>query len=191
MTVTFDSRIARSANVRDEPLEFAFERRDTAAYETAYARFGGRLYATALRLLRDAETARECVHDVFLHVWHRESAYSAARGSLEAFLVTCVRNRALMQLRSSARGRESVKRLDPPGEYTLEDDPIERERIGKALAALTKDQADVVQLAYYRGMTLAEVAAHLAIPLGTVKTRLSAALRALRRSLIPQAVNGT
>jgi RNA polymerase sigma-70 factor (ECF subfamily) len=176
--------------VRDEQMERAFEHGDAAAYEAAYDRFAGRMYATAARLLADGESARECVQDVFAHVWHRATAYSAARGSLEAFLVTCVRNRALMQLRSSARLRESLKRLDPPGEYTLEDDPIERERIGRALAALTKDQADVVQLAYYRGLTLAEVATQLAIPLGTVKTRLSAALRALRRSLVPEAAGG-
>jgi RNA polymerase sigma-70 factor (ECF subfamily) len=176
--------------LRDEPLEREFERRDAAAYETAYQRFGDRMYTTALRLLRDPEAARECVHDVFLHVWHRGTAYSAQRGSLEAFLVTCARNRALMQLRSSARGRESFKRLEPPGQYTFEDDPIERERIGKALATLTKDQSNVVQLAYYRGMTLTEVASDLAIPVGTVKTRLSAALRSLRRSLVPEAADG-
>jgi RNA polymerase sigma-70 factor, ECF subfamily len=177
--------------VRDEPLDRAFERRDAAAYETAYQRFGDRLYTTALRLLRDPESARECVHDVFLHLWRRANAYAVARGGLEAFLVACVRNRALMQLRGNARGRASLERLGAPQAYTLEDDPIERERIAAALGRLTEDQAAVVQRAYYRGFTLSEVAADLAIPLGTVKTRLSAALQTLRRSLVPEASNGS
>ena len=176
--------------MRDEPLERAFERHDAAAYETAYHRFGPRMYTSALRLLREPESARECVHDVFLHLWHRGTGYTAARGSLEAFLVVCARNRALMQLRSSARGRKSLERLDAPAQYVMEDDPIERQRIDRAIAQLTNDQADVVNLAYFRGFTLSEVAENLAIPIGTVKTRLSAALRNLRRSLIPEAGNG-
>lgn len=177
--------------MRDEPLERAFERRDAAAYETAYHRYGSRMYTTAFHLLRNPESARECVHDVFLHLWRRADAYAVARGSLEAFLVACVRNRALMQLRSGARGRASLERLGAPQAYTLDEDPIERERIAAALGRLTEDQAAVVRRAYYRGFTLSEVATDLAIPVGTVKTRLSAALQALRRSLVPEASNGS
>jgi RNA polymerase sigma-70 factor, ECF subfamily len=173
--------------VRDEPLERAFERREPTAYETAYQRFGPRLRTVALRVLRDREQSNECVHDVFLQLW-RSGGYSSRRGALEAFLAACVRNRALMQLRTAARGRSSLERMGPPRtEYTLEDDPIERARIERALAQLSDGQADVVALAYYRGLTLAEVAAELSIPLGTVKTRLSAALRALRRTLVESA----
>lgn len=176
--------------MRDESLEHAFERAEAVAYETAYGRFGSRMYTTALRLLRDREAARECVHDVFLQLWRRREAYAAVRGSLEAFLVVCVRNRALMQLRGAARGRNALARLDSPQAYALENDPIERARIDRALSQLSEGQADVVQRAYYRGMTLSEVAADLAISVGTVKTRLSAALRALRRSLVVEVADG-
>lgn len=170
--------------MRDELLERAFERRDATAYETAYQRFGPRLRTIALRVLREPETSSECVQDVFLHLWRR-GGYSVRRGGLEAFLAVCVRNRALMEVRSSARARSSLERLKPgPEVYVLEEDPIERVRIERAISQLSEGQADVVALAYYRGLTLAEVAAELAIPLGTVKTRLSAALRALRRSLV-------
>lgn len=167
-------------------LERAFERRDAAAYETAYRRFGARLYATALRVLADPESASECVHDVFLQLW-RNGGYSARRGSLQAFLLVCVRNRALMGVRSDARGRSAVERLASPREYTIETDPIESKRIDRALSQLSGGQAEVVELAYYRGFTLAEVAGELALPIGTVKTRLSAALRALRRRLLEKA----
>lgn len=169
--------------MRDEVLERAFERRDAAAYERAYQRFGPRLYTAALRVLANREPARECVHDVFLQLW-RSGGYSARRGGLEAFLVVCVRNRALMLVRSSARGSSALQKLETPSQYDLEDDVVERARIDRAVSELSGAQAEVVELAYYRGLTLAEVAAELAIPLGTVKTRLSAALRALRSTLV-------
>jgi RNA polymerase sigma-70 factor (ECF subfamily) len=144
------------------------------------------MHATALRLLRDRDAAQECVHDVFTQLWRRGTAYAAERGSLEAFLVTCVRNRALERLRDATRGRAAIEKMDVREEYIMEEDPIERERIARAVAQLTEGQAAVVQLAYFRAMTLSEVASQLQIPIGTVKARLSAALRALRRSLIPQ-----
>lgn len=177
--------------MREEWLGHAFARREPSAYETAYQRYGARMHATALGLLRDRDAAQECVHDVFTHLWRRGTAYAPGRGSLEAFLVTCARNRALERLRETARGRAALQRVDIREEYELEEDPIERERIARAIAALTEGQAAVVQLAYYRAMTLTEVAAQLQIPVGTVKARLSAALRALRRSLIPQVSDAT
>lgn len=80
-----------------------------------------------------------------------------------------------------------MERLASPREYTIETDPIESKRIDRALSQLSGGQAEVVELAYYRGFTLAEVAAELVLPIGTVKTRLSAALRALRRRLLEKA----
>lgn len=190
MIAVCSSRITPSANVRDELLERAFERRDATAFEIAYRRFGPRLRTIALRVLQEPESSSECVHDVFLQLWRR-GGYCASRGALDAFLAVCVRNRALMHVRSSARSRSTLERLKPPREeYALEEDPVERARIERAISQLTNGQADVVTLAYYRGLTLAEVATELAIPLGTVKTRLSAALRALRRSLV-ESPNGT
>ncbi len=113
----------------------------------------------------------------------KAAGYVVERGSLEAFLVTCARNRALMQVRQAGRGRAAVSKLDPPAGYDLQDDPIERDRIARAIAQLSDPQADVIRLAYFRGLTLSEVASDLAIPVGTVKGRLSAALAALRRAL--------
>lgn len=177
--------------MRDDSLERGFAARDAPAYEAAYHAFGTRMRAAALGLLRDREAAAECVHDVFLDLWRRQSAYVPARGSLEAFLVVCARNRALMRIRGEDRFRAAAQRVEPPGEYVLEEDPIERERVARALARLSQAQAAVVQLAYYRGMTLSEVAGELGIPLGTVKGRLSDALRALRRSLVTEGSNAT
>lgn len=176
------TRIIHS-QARDEVLERAFARRDPWAYESAYRRMGARLHATALRMTRNAEAARDCVHDVFLHLWHRGCAYAPSRGSLEAFLVTCVRNEALARTRNEARRAALRESIEPQTSYEVEGDPIERERIARAVAKLSPAQAKSIELAYYRGLTFAEVAADLGEPLGTVKSRISNALRALRAAL--------
>jgi RNA polymerase sigma-70 factor, ECF subfamily len=171
--------------VRDDSLEDAFSRREPEAYETAYRLFGARMYSTALRVCGDPAAAQECVHDVLLHLWRRRNAFDKRRGSLEAFLVACTHNSALTHQRNDARRRRILSTLEPSGKYEMEDDPIERDRIARALARLTPQQAHVIQLAYYRGLTLSEIADELQIPLGTIKGRLSSALRALRVALVP------
>ena len=177
------SRILRSRSVRDELLEHGFARGDAAAFDSAYRKFGGRLHTTALRLLRSDALAQECVHDVLLRLWKRGDAYSPQRGDLQAFLTACVRNDALARLRNDARRREIVSATREQT-YELEEDPIERERIARAVNALTETQRHMVQLAYYKNMTHAEIAAELGEPLGTIKSRIAAALRALRRTLV-------
>ena len=171
--------------MRDDLLEHGFARGDAGAYESAYRRFGARLYGTALRLLRSDALAQECVHDVLLNLWKKRSAYTPARGDLQAFLVACVRNDALARLRNDARRREIATSLNVTETYEIEEDPIERERIARAVNELTDMQKQMVELAYYKSMTHAEIAAELNEPIGTIKSRIAAALRALRRTLVP------
>lgn len=171
---------------RDEPLEEAFARRDAAAYDAVYRQFGGRMYATALRVLQRREPAHECVHDVLLRLWQRGNAYAPARGNLEAFLVACVRNEALARVRNEARRARIIEATQRPSEASFDPDPVERDRIARAVGALTPGQNETIRLAYYRGMTLAEIARELNEPIGTVKSRLAAALRALRRTLVDE-----
>lgn len=177
----FATRITHSASARDDALERAFAARAEWAYEEAYRRFAPRMYATAYRFLRDRAAAADCVHDVLLHLWKRGDAYRVDRGALEAFLATCVRNDALARLRNESRHQQRLRALpqDPQTEE-LDVDPIERDRIAAAVASLGEEQRAAIERAYYRGMTHVEIAQELHVPLGTVKTRLSAALRRLR-----------
>jgi RNA polymerase sigma-70 factor, ECF subfamily len=171
--------------MRDAALERAFAERQSWAYEAAYRRFGARMYTSALRVLRDRGAAQDCVHEVMLHLWKRGDAYHTTRGALEAFLVVCARNSALQRLRSSQRQLQLVQQNS--GEDVVDEiahDPIEQERITRAIAALTPVQAQTIELAYYRGLTHAEIARDLGEPIGTVKSRVASALRALRRSLV-------
>jgi len=171
--------------MQDSALERAFAERQSWAYEAAYRRFGARMYTTALRVLADRLAAQDCVHEVMLHLWKRGDAYQAERGALEAFLVTCSRNRALESLRSAGRQSNAMRRAVTPEESEdVMPDPIERERIARAIGALPPVQAQTIQFAYFKGMTHTEIASALDEPIGTIKSRLSAALRTLRSSLV-------
>lgn len=183
MAATLGSRILRSRKVRDEGLERAFARREASAYETAYRRFGGRLYAVALRLLRSEALAEDCVHDVMLRLWQRGSAYTVDRGALEAFLAVCVRNEALGRLRKTHRETPLGPVHEREAAGCEEGDPIESARIARAVESLTPFQRQTIDYAYFRSMTLVETAEKMQKPLGTVKSHLSAALRALRAAL--------
>ncbi len=140
--------------MRESALERAFAERQSWAYEAAYRRFGARMYTTALRVLADRLAAQDCVHEVMLHLWRRGDAYQTERGALEAFLVTCSRNRALERLRSVGRQSDAMRRAAPSEEgEELMPDPIERERIARAIDALPPAQAQTIQFAYYQGLT--------------------------------------
>lgn len=183
MRSTVPSRIIPSASARDQALEVAFAHGAAWAYEMAYDRFGARLYAVALAVLHDRQSAQDCMHDVLLALWRKRRAYTPQRGGLEAFLIACVRNDALARIRGETRRAELRKNLAQPPPYEMEIDPIEEARVAAALRALDTAHREVVDLAYYRGLTHREIAAALAQPVGTIKSRISAALRSLRRSL--------
>lgn len=172
---------------RDEVLEAAFGRGDASAFDRAYERFSGRMYGVALRVLCDTSLARECVHDVFLHLWKQRTAYSPKRGSLEAFLLVCARNAALTRVRDDARRRVLLASQPPEPPVSTDADPLEHAHIEAALAHLTAPQATLIRKAYYAQKTLAEIAAESGEPLGTIKSRLSSALRALRSMLYEEA----
>jgi RNA polymerase sigma-70 factor, ECF subfamily len=171
--------------MRDPALERAFAESQSWAYEAAYRRYGARMLAAALRVLGDRDAASDCVHDVLLRLWSIGDAYDVTRGSLEGFLVTCARNRALERVRSAQRLSAAALRAVPEHEDDEAfPDPIEQERIARAIASLPPAQAQAIELAYYRGMTHAEIASDLDTPVGTVKSRINAALRSLRLWLV-------
>jgi RNA polymerase sigma-70 factor (ECF subfamily) len=153
-----------------------------SALENAYREHRGMLYGVALRVLHDRGEAEDCVHDTLLRLYQRGHAYTPARGSLQAFLVVCVRNEALTRLRKRAnrlrieRERLSGESVEPPV-----DEPFaERSRIADALASLSPVQRQTLELAYFDGLTHAQIAQRMGEPVGTVKSRLSSGLRALR-----------
>jgi RNA polymerase sigma-70 factor (ECF subfamily) len=163
---------------------------DARAFETLYDRHRGQAFGLALRLTRRPVVAEEVVQDVFLSLWRKADGYDPARGSLSTWLLTAVRNRAIDALRSGAR-REQYLELDAVvGDLEAGDDVEEtalaHERSHAARRLLTElpaDQREVIELAYFGGLSQGEIAARVHVPLGTVKGRSRLALERLRRAV--------
>jgi RNA polymerase sigma-70 factor (ECF subfamily) len=182
--------------VSDEPLaDWELLRRmrlgDESALEALYLRYGGLVYALAVRILGDGELAREVVQDTFLRSWDGRETYDPQRGRVPWWLMGIGRNRAIDLLRSrshQARMREGGR---PPSEMpaTATPDPAdlvaERHVVVNALGKLSDGQRMTIELAYYRGLTQAEIAHQLGEPLGTIKSRTREAFERLRVLLAP------
>ena len=172
----------------DEQLSRAFAGRTNDALAEAYRRYADVLYAVARGVAGGSDEAQDCVHEAILRVW-RIGSYRSERGALRSFLMVCVRNEALSRRRAAARhleleGREAqaAAQLDPAATYV---DHIELARLREALAKLPPEQRTVIELAYFGERTQSQIAAHLGVPLGTVKSRASLALRKLALAIGP------
>lgn len=167
-------------------LARAFVDRKAWAYEAAYRAHGSVLYSAALQVLRDPQDAADCVQDVLLRLWRRGDAYRTERGSLRAFLAVCVRNEALSRWRKTHNRDRIAQSLDRPTDAgDIASGVVDRESIRRALEVLTQKQRETIELAYMRHMTHEEIASALDEPAGTVKSRLSSALRKLREVFAP------
>jgi RNA polymerase sigma-70 factor, ECF subfamily len=135
-------------------------------------------------VLRDAQEAQDCVHDVLLRLWRNAGAFRAERGSLRAFLAVCVRNEALSR-RRKALNRERIEQLRsaPDPSRDIAAGVVENDSVVRALAALNPEQRRAIELSYFGHLTHAEIAGKLGEPVGTVKSRLAGALRRLRQRL--------
>jgi RNA polymerase sigma-70 factor (ECF subfamily) len=162
---------------------------DEGALSALYDRYSGMLYAMLLRILKDTGAAEEVLQDLFLQLWRGAARFDASRGSLAGWLLVIGRNRALSRL----RGKQRREILPDPEEFSFEAVPssenLEDEaarmqlmnRLRGAMAALPAEQREAVELAYFEGMTQTEIAARTGSPLGTVKSRVRAAMQTLKQ----------
>jgi RNA polymerase sigma-70 factor, ECF subfamily len=169
----------------DRRLLAAVAEGDRAALGTLYDRFASDMLALAQRMLGGAREAEDLVHDVFLEAWHRARHYDPARGSVRTWLMLRVRSRALDRLRSSKRQTWVVLDENAPQERTTSEDEVsararDQRALHGVLRELPRDQRTVLELGYFAGYSCAEIASELSIPLGTVKSRMSRAILALR-----------
>jgi len=164
-------------------LENAFVARERWAFEAAYAAYRRSLYGAALGVLHDAQSAEDCVHDVLVRLWQRSHSYRPQRGDLGAFLTVCVRNEALSRRRKEANRLRVVReRMNDEKPSDAEPDAASLD-LRAALQGLSEPHRRALELAYYEGLTHEEIARRLDEPLGTIKSRLSNALKGLRRSM--------
>ena len=173
----------------EDELLVAVARGDVEALRALYRSFERPLYALGLRWLHDSKLAEELVQEVTLRVWRRAAKYDPARGASSSWIFGIGRNVAADLAR--ARAKAPV----PVGDSALErEQPWDEERawtaweVARAVQQLPEEQKAIVELAYGRQMTQSEIAVHLGIPLGTVKTRLYAGLRKLRSIFVERGI---
>jgi RNA polymerase sigma-70 factor, ECF subfamily len=182
-------RVSIDGATSDDELGAAFAARLPGALEQAYVRHVDVLYTVARSVLGTTQDAQDCVHDAVMRIWLARESYRTNRGTLRSFLIVCVRNEALSRKRAAARHaaieqrefRSAVEERD-----RFEDvDHVQHARLREALKSLPGEQRTVIELAYDGERTQTQIAAQLGVPLGTVKSRASLALRKLAMALGP------
>jgi RNA polymerase sigma-70 factor, ECF subfamily len=174
----------------DADLVRRLQRRDPRAMAELYDRYGRLVYALILRVVRDGGIAEDLVQETFLRVWNRVQGFDAERGGLGAWLLAVARNRAIDYLRSAAgrmRNAVEVPETDHPAMFAdMEKELFNSDRVRRVRTALEKlsaNQRAVIELAYFEGLSQAEMAERMKQPLGTVKTWVRTALKSLRDEL--------
>lgn len=165
---------------------------DKSALAQLYDRYARVIYSVAYKSLGLVEESEEIVLDVFSQVWRTASRYDATKGRVDTWLFTIARTRILDRLRRLQRtAKTKMASMDSQIQSTkVSVDPIEdvllKERRTQVLAALSqlpKEQRQVIELAYYKGLTHSEIACQTGLSLGTVKTRIRLGLSKLRVAL--------
>jgi RNA polymerase sigma-70 factor (ECF subfamily) len=163
---------------------------DEGALAELYDLFGRAAYALALRIVRDARQAEDVVQEAFLDLWRGAARFDPARSRPASYLLTFVHRRAVdLVRREQARPQRGADIDDIADRAGREDIPAslvaseQGANVRRALAGLPAPQRQVLELAYFSGLSQSEIAEHLGEPLGTVKSRTHVALSRLRELL--------
>jgi len=179
----------------DPELVRRLKNREPQAMADLYDRYGRLTYALIFRVVRNGSVAEDLVQETFLRVWNRVHGFDAERGSFGPWILTVARNRAIDYLRSvDGRTKQTpfeLEKMEEPSQYAhIERDILNMDRariLREAFVKLSPNQRIVIELAYYEGLSQTEMAERMRQPLGTVKTWVRTALKALREHLGEQA----
>jgi RNA polymerase sigma factor (sigma-70 family) len=170
---------------------------DRGAFDELYRRYAAPAYGLAYRLTGQQVLAQDVVHDGFMALWRAPEAYDPARGAFRTFFLSLIHHRAVDTVRREERLRKRQDRasnLEPVHGEDVAEDVVDgaylgerRREVRAALQTLPPEQRQVLEMAYFEGMTQVSISDKLGIPIGTVKTRTLAAMKKLRRVLQQEA----
>jgi len=161
-------------------------RGDERSFRTLYDRFSKPLFSLLMKMLQSQDDAEEVLQSVFLHVWRRSETYNPELSSVFTWLVMITRGRGIDRLRTRQRQLAVVDRLSaevPRGESdtpTESADADSRALVTSALQQISTDQRQAIELAFFSGLSQAEISQRLSAPLGTVKARIRRGMLQLR-----------
>lgn len=184
----------QTAEERSSQLLRRIAARDREALAEFYDLMSGILFSTVIRILGDVNESEEVVQDVFLQVWKSAATFDSALGTPFNWVLGITRNRAIDRLRARQRRFRAMDTLEsfaevPPAWHAAPAQMLfsEEERAGvrAALNTIPSDQRQAIEMAFFGGMTHAEIAQNLNEPLGTIKARIRRGMLKLRDSLQP------
>jgi RNA polymerase sigma-70 factor (ECF subfamily) len=175
----------------DAELARRLKAREPHAMSDLYDRYGRIAFSLIYRIVRNTAATEDLVQETFLRVWNRAQSFDQQRGSLGPWVLTVARNRAIDYLRSidgrMSAGSMELDRLENPALFSdFEDSALSMDRtrrLKSAFEKLSPNQRMVIELAYFEGLSQTEMAERMKQPLGTVKTWVRSALKALREEL--------
>lgn len=189
-TQEYSPEVVDSFDVRDEALIARLLAGDESALELLYDRYSPLVYGLSRRVTNNEQIACEITQEVFVHVWQHPDRIDLQRGSLQGYFGVLTHRRAVDAVRSSERRskRERSAQQQVPVENAGSDHDVvhtltsawQSKRLLEILAGLPTELRRAIELAYYEGLTYKQVAQRLAIPEGTAKSRMRAALARLR-----------
>ena len=178
----------------DEQLMVQVTTGDSAALETLYDRYAAILMGVVLRIVKDRTVAEEIVQETFWRVWDRAESFEAVRGKFTTWMYSIGRRLAIDYTRRQKK-RPQAPRSETEVEMMLRqpdsvtnvaetaDLHIQQERVRAAMTLLSPEQLEVIELAYFKGLTRREIAEAIDAPLGTIHTRARLGLQKLRLAL--------
>jgi RNA polymerase sigma-70 factor (ECF subfamily) len=169
---------------------------DTKSFEELYDRLSGVLFSTAYRVLNNQVAAEDVLQDVFVQIWEKAPLYNPALGKPLTWAITLTRNKAIDRLRSTQRRNllqenaqsesEIFEQFDDRSSFEAVASAETGNLVRKAVARLSKDQRQVIELAFFSSMTQTEIAERLKLPLGTIKARIRRGMLKLRDLVSPE-----
>lgn len=179
--------------VEDRELAARLMAGDQAALAEVYDRYVGLVFGMARRVLGDEAKAEDVTQEVFVYVWEQPHRFDPSRGTLRSWLGVLAHHRSVDRVRSEVRRSRGEARIEPVDMITAGPSDVDEQlsgawladRVREALDQLPSEQREAVVLAYFGGRTYRQVAAELAIPEGTAKSRLRLALAKLDDLLRP------
>ena len=180
-------------DLTDEHLMQRIQSRESEALGYLHDRYASMLKALIMKVLHNEAESDDMLQEIFVEIWDRASSYSPEKGKALGWIITLSRRRAIDRLRkreaycrAEERLAEETKRHPNDWVAHVEEDIAHaemREHLQRVLAGLPDAQRQAIELAYYKGMSQREIAAHTGIPLGTIKTRLELGLKKISEAL--------
>ena len=170
----------------DQQILTALQARDASAIKLIYQHYGANLLGIILRIVEDKGIAEDVLQESLVKVWKNSASFDSQKGRLFTWLLNICRNTAIDKRRSAAFRKQSaiqgeenlVGMVDQAGGYTFNPDRI---GVREWVSRLSPEQVEVIEIVYFSGFSHREAAEKLNVPLGTLKTRIRAALQALRK----------